>query len=515
MRKKIASVILATMLTVLTLAGCGNSSSGSAGDAGSAASNTTEAAESASEQDKVLKDGKKDVITIVFPGNSSQPADLAAVQQELNVIAEDVVDCDIQVQILEWGVFSEQANLMLSSGEDVDILFNWSVQSSALSGQIYDITDLVDSYAPEAKALMNQYIQACYIDGRLYGFPSYHEFANRSGLVCRTDILEELNVDPASITTWDDVDALLAIVHEQYPELYVLVPANTGSGMLDSMNLGVFDLIQNSMVGVYTDGRDGATAHNIYDTDEFREVAERAYAWNKAGYFLPDSTTNTDTRQTYLKAGSCFGYIGTVHPGTKTQESINAGVDVTTIPITHQGSGTSNVATFQYTIPTGSSTPEKALAVLNLMYSNPAFQNLIHYGVEGKDYVVVSDGVAGYPDGVDSSNVGWTNEVWLTGNAPIGLAWQTDPEGIWESYREFNDGANFAPSYGFSFDYSSVKNQVTAVQNVLDKYTALIYSGMSDPAESLDAFYKELDAAGIQDLVDTAQKQLDEWSQAQ
>ena len=47
-----------------------------------------------------------------------------------------------------------------------------------------------------------------------------------------------------------------------------------------------------------------------------------------------------------------------------------------------------------------------------------------------------------------------------------------------------------------------MKTEITAVQNVLDKYTATIYSGMSDPTTTVDAFNKELESAGINVIIE-------------
>lgn len=517
MRKKSVAILLAMAMTAGLLAGCGGSadSGADAGTSGTSGAETGSADEggNTSAADSVLKDGKDNVITMVFPGNSSAPGSLEAVEEALTQLAKETVDCTIDLNILEWGVYAEQTNLMLSSGEDVDILFNLgTVQSSANSGQILDISEMAPVYAPETMELMDQYIKACYVGDALYGFPSYHEFASGAGLVCRTDILEELGVDADSIKTWEDVDGLLAQVKEAHPELDVLVPAEVGNGMLKNAFAGTFDILQNNMAGVYADGSKGLTAYNIYASDEFMDVARMAYDWNQKGYYIADSTTVTDTRQTFLRAGSCFGYIGPIHPGTKTQESINAGCDVTTIQITDRVTGTNNVAGFQYTIPAGSDAPEKALAVLNMIYTNPEAQNLLHFGIEGSDYVEVREGVAGYPEGVDNTTVGWTNETWLTGNASIGLAWETDPDDIWAKYADFNDNATFSPAYGFTFDSANVKTEITAVQNVLDKYTAMIYSGFADPEEAVAQFNSELEAAGMQNIVDEMQSQLDAWS---
>ena len=160
---------------------------------------------------------------------------------------------------------------------------------------------------------------------------------------------------------------------------------------------------------------------------KYKEMAEKAYDWNQKGYFMPDSTTNTTTRQDLFRANTAFSYYGSQHPGTATQETMNSGKEIVSIPIGRSTISTSSVNFCQWIIPAQCENPKKALAVLNLLYSDSDFQNLFRYGIEGKDYVV-SDGIASYPDGVTSDSVGWGNELWLCGNGSVGYAWETDPE---------------------------------------------------------------------------------------
>lgn len=508
MKRKIVSVFLTAALAASMLAGCGNSDSGSA-KSSSTASGVEDTA-------SVLKDGKDTEIRIVFPGSSSSPASLTEVEDGINKIISGKIDAHVKLDILEWGVFSEQENLMLSSGEDVDIVFLINnIATSAASGQILDISKYMDNYGKDVENAMGQYIDACYIGNALYGLPTYHEYAQRGGLVCNADLFAETGFTEDDVKTWDDVKKVLDKVKELHPDIDCLVPPEAKEGMLKYYWGGTFDQIVSNMVGVYNDGSDGTTVHNIYDTDEFRELAAKAYEWNQKGYFIADANTITETRQTFLKTGDAFGYIGMIHPGTKTQEMTNAGINITTLPITKQGCGTSSVACFQYSVAASTDSPEKSVAVLNEIYSNADIQNLLRYGIEGKDYEMKSENVVGYPEGVDGSTAGWVNETWLTGNGSLAYAWETDPEDIWDEYKEYNDGAQFSPAYGFSYDSSNVKTEITAVQNVLDKYTATIYSGMSDPATTVDEFNKELESAGINVIVEDVQKQLDDWSAAQ
>ena len=514
MKRKMVSILLAGTMITSILTGCQSTGSASGGNGSpeeAAAENSAASGDAAS----VLKDGVDTEITIVFPGSSSAPASLAAVEEGINGIISETVDAHVKFNILEWGVYMEQKNLMLSSGEDIDIIFiigASDVQNSAKSGQILDISGYMDEYAGDAVEKMGTYIDGCYVGDALYGWPTYHEYAQGGGLVCSTAILEETGYAAEDITTWEDVEAVCAKVHELHPDMDVLVPPEAQSGMMKYYWGGVFDKIVTDMVGVYNDGRDGLTAHNIYSTDEFMQTAQKAYEWNQNGWFIADSNTITETRQTFIKAGTAFGYIGLVHPGTMTQEMTNTGMDITTIPINEQGCGTNDVAAYQYCVSAATDSPEKSLAVMNLIYSNADIQNYIRYGIEGSDYEMKSEGVAGYPEGVGADNAGWVNELWLTGNGSIAYAWETDPDGIWERYADYNNNAVFSPAYGFTYDANGVKTEITAVQNVLDKYLALIYSGLRDPAETVEAFNQELSAAGMDVIVADVQEQLDAWN---
>ncbi|MFV0465587.1 MAG: ABC transporter substrate-binding protein [Lachnospiraceae bacterium] len=511
MKRRIIGAMLSLVVLVSALAGCGSNSQTSQ-------SESATGSENANTSSSELKDGVDTEITIVYPGSTSAPGSLAAVEEGINSIISETIDAHVKFNILEWGVYNEQKNLMLSSGEAVDVVFiigASSIQTSAKSGQIIDIADYTQQYGQDATAVLGDYIDGCYVGDALYGWPTYHEYAQGGGLVCSTELLNETGYAAEDIKTWEDVEAVCAKVKELHSDIDVLVPPESQSGMLKYYWGGTFDKIVTDMAGVYNDGRDGLTVHNIYDTEEFLEVAKKAYEWNQNNWFIADSNTITEARQTFLKAKTAFGYIGLVHPGTLTQETTNAGIDITTISINQPGCGTNDVAAYQYCVAASSDSPAKAVAVLNMIYSNPDIQNYIRYGIEGSDYEMKSETVAGYPEGVSAETAGWLNELWVTGNGSLTYAWETDPADIWDSYMEFNNTATFSPAYGFSYDASGVKTEITAVQNVLDKYLSLIYSGLGDPEETVEAFNSELQAAGMDVIVADVQTQLDEWSKAE
>ena len=465
--------------------------------------------------DAVLKDGDTTEILMVWPGSNASPASMQEVEDAMNELIAPVADAKIKLQIIEWGAYDDQVNLMLSSGEKLDIFLGTSnIRERGQRGQLYDISEDVQTYAPDAYAAMERYINACYFDGALYGLPIYRDMAAQAGLICRKDILDETGFTVDDIKTMDDVEKVIEKVHELHPEMYALIPSDLKSGCLLNYIKGQFDDISSGVgVAMDDDASDGVTVVNIYDTEEYKEMAKVAYDWNQKGYFMPDSTTNTTPRQDILKANNAFGYFGNYHPGIVTQEIMNTGMDIVAMPITEKSLSTQSVNNIEWLVAAQTENPEKTLAVLNLLYSSADFQNLFRYGIEGKDYEVkdAEKGIAGYPEGVTSANVGWGNEMWLSGNASVGYAWETDPEDVFEKYSEFNDTATLSPLYGFIYDTSNVKNEITAISNVKDKYKAIIENGDADPETAVAEFNEELKAAGIDHIIEDVQAQADAW----
>lgn len=516
MKRKLITVLLTAAMIVSTLTGCGSSAADSASDKATARTgNETGTAETAAATDSVLKDGEIAEILMLWPGSNASPASLQEVEDAMNEIIAPVADAKVKLQIIEWGAYGDQINLMLSSGEKMDIFFNSDgIREQGQRGQLYDISNIVRIYAPEAYEAMERYIDACYFDGTLYGLPSYRDMAAQAGLVCRKDILDETGFQAEDIKTMDDVEKVLSQVKKLHPDMYPLIPANLTSGCFLNYVKGQFDDIAAGVgVDMKDDPSDGVTIINTYDTEQYKEMAQAAYEWNKKGYFMPDSTTNTTPRQDILKAGNAFGYLGNYHPGIVTQETMNTGLDIVAVPITEKSLSTESVNFVEWLIAGQCEYPEKALAILNLLYTNADFQNLFRYGIEGSDYEVKDEakGIAGYPEGITGANVGWGNEMWISGNASVGYAWETDPEDVFAKYTEFNDTAALSPLYGFIFDTSKVKNEITALSNVTGKYKAIIENGDADPSESLAAFNDELKAAGIENVISEMQTQADAW----
>ena len=157
----------------------------------------------------------------------------------------------------------------------------------------------------------------------------------------------------------------------------------------------------------------------------------------------------------------------------------------------------------------------KAMQFLNFAYSNADFMNLLNWGIEGEDYELVkgSDKLIDYPEGVDSSNVGYhMNMGWHLPNQFIGYIWNGLPEDIFDEYAKFNDSALKSKAFGFTYDPTSVSTELASLTSVKAEYAPALECGsVSDVNAILAEFNKKLYDAGLQKVIDLKQKQLDAW----
>ena len=160
--------------------------------------------------------------------------------------------------------------------------------------------------------------------------------------------------------------------------------------------------------------------------------------------------------------------------------------------------------------------PDKAVDLINYIYENAEVANILNYGIEGKDfeYVSGSDKIIQYPEGIDSSNVGWNRVVSYFGDGMETNVMVPATMDYYDDLRKFNEDAVPTASFGYLFDSSELATQVANCTAVVTEYAPDLIYGVV-PEEELDAYLEKLNAelenAGINDIIAENQRQLDEW----
>lgn len=509
-RRWIAVFLVMAMLLTL-LSGCGSGGASSVdGDSGNSQSQVSQESEGAEAEDSKTGDSSEDVYTVrVMNIHTAKTEDCEEVAAYISEMTRELVGANVEIIP---GVTAEQVNLALTSGEKMDLLsaFSWITPLTNLisNGQVLPLNDLLEEYGADMLDMISEDDWKCVsMDGQIYGVPTNKDKAQSKAFQMRKDYVEQLGIDLESIQDLDDLEVVLRQVKEEMPEVYPVVSA-TGSIGLPLL----YDDLSDGL-GVLEDmTTDSTTVVNLYETQSYADMVNRMYRWAQEGLIMPDASSNTSSIEQLLGAGSGFGGFVPSKPGAVPQASREAGTELVQVQLTEAVSTTSMVAA-PFCIASSSENPEKAMQVLNLMYTNADISNAFVYGLEGKhwQWVDQENNVVGYADGITTENTGYSVLGWAWPNQQVGAIWDGDDLDIWDQLSNFNETATPSPAKGFTWDNSNVLNEVTACQNVVTKYKNGLECGMLDPAETLPQMNQELKDAGLDTIIAEKQAQLDAW----
>ena len=499
--KKFVAALLAGMM-VVSMAACGdggNSSTAGGGD-NSGTADTGDSGDSG------------EIVTLVLWGNgSADTEDCAEVAAAVSEITREKIGAEIE---LVRGQDGEQINLALTSGEHIDLLNynNVSGQLATLVRNTYalPLDDLLEEYGQGAKEVIDPVdLSACKFGGVLYALPDQKDTSRNSGFSMRKDIVDELGIEVPEYGTYDDMHDILVKVHEAYPDMYGLVPSWAGGGYQETL---LIDPLGDNL-GVLEDPlTDSTTVVNLYETDKYREYCEMMYQWNSEGLVMADATTTTENN---LLSANGFAMFENWKPGKEYENFKSTGKEVVFMKLHEENIKYTDLANGNsWCIPYCAEYPEKAMQMWDLMYTDAEISNLLINGIEGKHWVYVDEEKTTIttPEGVDANASGYSSVDWAWPNQQITPVWSGVEPDLWEQLNEFNKSGVASPAMGFSWDSSTVLNQVTACNNVISEYNTALRWGMAgDPAEVIPEFVSALKSAGMDDVIAEKQKQLDEF----
>lgn len=507
MMKKASIILSLALAATLGLTACGGTSSSSS------TASTSSSLSSSSSSTAKNEEPTKLVMSILTWG--SAPADLLKVQDEINKIAKEKINAEVELQCIAFGSYNQQMTLMLSGGEQLDLMAALSTTfSSAYSNnQLNELDDLISTHGQGIiDAVGWDYLNSGKVNGKLYGITTNRDLAvGHGGFLMRKDILDKYNIDPSTLKTIDDIEKVFETVKQNEPNLTIVAPGSVGSSFWPYLN--IFDNLGTGFGVLENYGQNNLKVVNEFETDYYKEYLKRMRSWYQKGYISKDVTTRTEASSSLVKAGTLFAYTANNKPGQEQENTNSCGTPMVMVQTLETSTATSIPQILQWTIPRNSKSPEKAMQFLNLMYTDPDIVNLLSYGIEGVHYVKTDDGFIDFPEGVTTENSGFNlNMNWMMGNEFIGHIWKGNSKTLWEDTKKFNETAIKSKAMGFVFDNANVQTEISAVQNVYDEYRLSLECGVVDPDKTLPQMLEKLKAAGLETIIAEKQKQLDAWA---
>jgi putative aldouronate transport system substrate-binding protein len=430
---------------------------------------------------------------------------------KVNEITKKKINTAVNYQLIDETIYPDQITLMVSGGEQLDLMFSASwlnLFTQIASGQLIDLTPYLQ-YMPEAtKAVGMDKITPFAVNGKIYGIPCIRDLAQSFGYVVRKDIADKYGINE-SIKTYEELTPYFEkiVKGEGIP---AIAYESVGDSILQAWQRTLCDGL-----GDYTGvlmGYTGNKVVNLFATEEYRKFAELVYKWNQMGAVPKDLSTSTIVPESMVRSGIVAGYAGILKPGYAEKTKNIIGQEVYVLELTEPVAWSDSVVNVMYSIPVTSKYPERAAMYINLLYSDPDIINLLTYGEEGIDYIINSEGIAEFPPGITPDtakyNPGWG---WLIGNQYLSHVFAPDTKDIWERLEAFNNNARKSSAYGFMFDPTNVATELASVGNVRKQYENAVGNGDFNPNDIIPRFVRDLEAAGMNKIIAEKQKQLDAW----
>jgi len=241
---------------------------------------------------------------------------------------------------------------------------------------------------------------------------------------------------------------------------------------------------------------------NKFATDEFKKFAERTYQFYQAGYIDPamananqanDVRTNKQLTGDYLIGTQSYAL------GYELQASQERGIEVKMVPCTEPYVDTTSSQGAMMAISTASEHPDRAMMFLNLLNTDPTLMTLLNYGIEGVHYEL-EDGLVKFTKKRNDYQP-WTNGM---GNVDQGAD-------FWDEFKDYYGNAKEIPILGYAYDPTNCETQMGSCANVVAEYMLPLCTGAVNPDEKIPEFLEKLDNAGINDVLDDANAQLDSF----
>ena len=502
--KKTSALLAVLLIATMVLTACGSGATTTAAPAATKAGETTAAATASNE-----------AYTVKYAfALSPTPAEWPLVQEAISKRAQEKINVTFEGLPLAFGAFDQQINLMLSSGEKLDLM--WQQGSKLVSyvsqNRLIALDEYLPANGPDITKYLGDYIKTGQIGGKTYETPAIRNMGNGYGIVMRTDLLEKYKIDATTIKTFEDLEKVFDTIHKGEPDLFITMGQTNTMPVYDQA-FNHYDAL-NDGLGVLMD-LSSTKVVNKYEDPQYAKDLARIRTWYTNGWIPKDIATMQETSAQLTKAGKLFSWFSNIKPGYEAQSEVQSGYDMTMVEMIPNYVISSAVNGNGLSIPVTCKNPAKTVQFLNLMYGDPDTINLFDYGIKDKHYVLKDDGTATFAPGLDAKTSGYSHGLgWQFGNQPLSYVFNDKPE-LWKNLTDWNAKATKSAAFGFNFDSSPVKAEQTALTNVVNQYKVAIESGAIDPATELTKFNAALKSAGIDKYIAEKQKQLDAWKATQ
>lgn len=444
------------------------------------------------------------VVEMLVMGGSNERA-AQRISEAASELTVEQLGCRVSIRMVDLVDYESELARLRVNRELPDLLVVQSKEQLSQLAQGQEIVCL-DDFLQEEDILYREVASETEwknvtLGSKIYGVPFGNNQPYCFAFVMRQDICDALGVDPAAVTDLDELYMVLCRVQQAYPKL---IPVAPNYAML-SPNVewdGLTDEAGMSSAGVLL-YRDPMTdrLELITRVPEFWQWCETMYRWRQEGLLMENCGFNQEPRQVLLNTGAAFGGFVRYSESSAWNQQINyPGQLCYAILSTPRKDYADNGAAF--CISKTAEDPALCIEVLRYLYSDDELLGLCTFGQEGVDFTVENGQHKACNDQTDRHVITlwcWPNNDRLMGGKQV--------------VETLTGEVTESPAAGFLFDTADCGEAYDKCIAVMEKYYQALVNGEVNPTEVIPQMEEALKKAGVEQLLDEQQRQLEEWQQ--
>ena len=536
-----------TILSGMVLAGCGSAPAATtqpaAGNTATAASGATNAPTTAALEPATL------TYWITGPNKQKDSDTVWAAVNKL--LAEKLPNTTVEFNVVSPGEYADKWARALAAQEKIDVAWlGWmiNVLDEANKGSVMPLDDLLVANGKDLVAALGEDVINVHRlpDGHIYQIPCWQGLVGgRYGIFFPKELSDLAgssfikDFQDLMYANWDKPTAEAKSKAFDMMETYLKATKDAGklakgynvhtlytwwllNGIARISNTG------NSTVSgeyAYVEyGDDGFTVKSTQESDFIKMNYQYVAKWFDAGYIRSDiaslEAVSGGADEWRVDKAWANSYNVTAHNAfTDTigsQLTTECGFDVAvafTNPTCEYTLGTATGTG----IPTTSKNPERAMMLMNLLYSDAGkdiYQTYV-YGIKDTHWTDNGDGTVKTLSGDGQATDEWAygNWKWVIGSCMNALVTQADAKGYYEELKSLESTARVNPIIGFKFDNTPVESIKAQLDAITGEYISMLYRGYlgSGWEAKYNEYIQKMKDAGLDQYLAEVQKQLADY----
>ncbi len=483
MNKKLVKTLSAILAGAMILSGCGNGTSDSEGP-------TT--------------------ITWYVPalltGNGKD-----AVFEKVNEILAEKYNLKLDLIAIDSGNYDQKLQVMNAAREEYDIAYTAHWRNNYLANVTNDVfveltEDMLKEYAPKTYEFLGDAAwDATRVDGKIYAVPNWQMMTRGTAVYIPSEYADLAGVNAEDIKSVDDLTNYIKKLNAVKPEVNEI--GGAWSQLITHYNM--VEVYEEKMPGVIDFTKEGKpVVFNQYESKEFADYVALRNSWIAEGYVT--DKYNPDSKAMSKEFKTAYGSIHQYSPMSASTFKANNGYEADVVKFSDTLMTPSGVTAALTGISTTSKHPEEALKMIEIMNTDPEIMNLIAYGIEGVDYDKISDTQIKLREDKKYSGPA----LYTIGSMANAYLVDTQPVTLIEDMKAHNDSAVASPLMGFNAKLDNLTLEISNCKTVVNEYLEMLDLGLHG-ADKLAEFNANLKAAGVDNIINELQRQIDEWYEAQ